>query len=145
MECFLRRISQADHIKKGALHRRAFKCRSEEPSLSFTRVTPELAQRNFESYYEAGWLPSGDKPALCYLREDQFSAGSGAPVPDPVSDQPFGELHCSASCPRDDVVAENLAYHATQNGMIRPLLSLRKGVVAWDPPQVAPPFQAWTV
>ncbi len=145
MDCFLRRIAQPDHIKKGRLSKRAFMCRSEEPSLSFTLIAPEVARRNFEAYHAAPWLASGDKPALCFLREDQFeTAGNPRPVPDPICGEDFGDLHHAAPCPNDKAIAENLAYHATQNGMIRPLISLNKGIIGWEPPVVAPPFQAWT-
>lgn len=144
MKCFLRRIAYADHIKRDRVGRRAFMCRkgaNPEPALSYTEITEEVAAGSFEEYRNTPWLESGDKPALAYLTDEQFNLAGGERPARDVQSEPFGEQHCTTACPVKDV-AEILAFHATQNGMLAPHISVTNGVTVWKPAS-SPPFAAW--
>jgi hypothetical protein len=113
---------------------RAFTCRKTDNGLSFHLMSQEMAMDRCAQYrmdrpyeHQDGVL----YPCICFVTGDQFkeeSVGMALPVvvDDSTRDPKYGHLHYESACP-DKRQSQRLAFYATQNKILQPILHPIKG------------------
>lgn len=126
---FLRRVSKAGSIKRGAVGAGAFQ--DKHPTLSFTLQDAVLKDpAGLDRYQRDKALPSGDLPGICALTFHDLTESVKPPLPprhEPDrADTKYGHLHCCTDRPIDDDHRDNLAKLATRNGVLCQFIPNRK-------------------
>ena len=157
---FIRRLNSEEYVKLGEgsiqVGFRGFVCRKSECGLSWTKVHSKLLSDSGEEYwqraaqaYEKDGKDLGKKlPALCFLTPVQLAKEGINPVyREDEDDEVYGKENYETCCldpknPEDKRRLLNLAHHASQNGLLRPLSHPVKGMRPKDftpLPETKPP------
>ena len=110
---FIRRLDHADWVKDqlGTLvvSKNAFRCRQVDTGLSVFLWGEDL---NLEAFRAHSWLPSGDKPGICWVWESSIAKLELQLTLDPEPrDSPWADSHYSMTCPQSQQRIQ-LAAHA---------------------------------
>ncbi len=123
---YLRNIDRHSRYSGGKLSEMAFQLREGESGLSITKLPESNEQEFIEQYWESRTLPSGDRPGLALLTDDDICAAGLKPPKQVKVDGIFGDSHFEIENV-DEGAAEKLALLSKERGMVRPFVCRKKG------------------